>query len=258
MQSQNSGTPAAELLEQSLQQPRRKKKKDFIESLRHKRLLHLDRAAFCEELIQELGGEIEEPMVDEMAEDLDMPQQEEQPRRRGGQNHSQGRENDRSGSGREMSNRDEGEGRPRNKDGSPDLRYEENFDIRAEEGQEGGGENRSSSRGSQSRRGDERRSVGEASREEGSSPEAEGDAPDYAVTKDGSPDKRYKANETEAEYKARHMMEVPEGETDGRGEVTDPENDLRLKRNLGKRAAIAQQQQLKRVMVKHCHLSASN
>lgn len=60
-----------------------------------------------------------------------------------------------------------------------------------------------------------------------------------AINVDGSEDKRFKENETEALSEARHMVNVPEGETDGRGQVTDPENDLRLKKNLGKRAKVA-------------------
>lgn len=268
---QNTETPAAELLEQTLQQPTRRKKKDFIESLRHKRMLYLDRAAMCEELILELGGSIDEPMVDDMTtEDLDMPgNREDRPRRR-----HQPESTIHSGDGgRDMSV----EGRPLTREGKPDLRFEENFDVRAEEA--GQGEHRTSQTAHRTSHADSRRDhVRGASHEVGSSPEAEGSPPAEAVTVSGQPDKRYKANETEAEFQARHMLEVPEGTsdgrgevrseddkrlkgneteelsrarhmqevpegaTDGRGEVTDPENDLRLKKNLGKRARIAAEQ----------------
>ena len=194
--SQNEQT-AAELLEHSIHQPGRHKKKDFVESLRHKRLIHLDRAAMCEELLAELGSPVDEF---ETTEDLDMPQPE-RPNRRRHRETSGGSGQDMSAEGRAQSE----EGRPVTKEGEPDLRFQQNFDVRAKE-------------------------AGQTPRDT-----------ETPVTKEGKPDKRYKPNETEAQYKARHMMEVPEGQTDGRGEVTDPENDLRLKQNLGKRAEIAAQ-----------------
>ena len=161
-QEMQTQTPAAKLLWEQLSQGDKSQKKGFLESLKNKRLICLDRAAVYEELILELGGKLEEYSEEDNIS--------EENRSRGNKNQDE----------EEIS-----EGRPKNVDGSPDLRKKENFDIRSEQGED--------------------------------------------ITKDGKKDHRFKGNETEKINESRHNS------NDGRGQVKDPENDLRLKENLSKR-----------------------
>jgi hypothetical protein len=180
------------LVKQSLQHPQRRKKKDFIESLRHKRLLCLERAATYEELILELGGEIEEPMIDEMAgegsqrrirsqdeeEDEELPSSSRRKRSQDENEDSQGRQNG-------SQNRTDGRGRVTSPDDGR-LKENESEQLRAARHMEGGDDGR-----------------GEVRSED---------------------DKRLKENETDALSRARHQG------GDGRGQVKS-EDDGRLKGN---------------------------